>query len=166
MFLQSLLRTYLVYISSNISRLLLRSYDLLLTLQFRKHCSKILLRFERVLPNVGTIYQVPDSIGKITFQTRSLLTKVLPFTFLLYALDTLSFCLFIISSARSLSSSKSTNSFIINSQYTLGGMSACLCILTDCKHISIGSTASCPNVNWKGVVFVASFGDVRQAQSA
>src|SRR3954471_8950525 len=106
------------------------------------------------------------STGKITFQTKSLLIKVLPFTFLLYALDTLSFCLFVISNARSLSSSRSTNSFIINSQYMLGGIYACLCIKTDCKYISTGSTASCPNVNWKGVVFVASFGDVRQAQSA
>src|SRR4051812_26652763 len=104
-------------------------------------------------------------MGNITFQTKSLLLKVLPFTFLLYALDTLSFCLFIISNARSMSSSRSTNSFIINSQYMLGGISVCLCIRTDCKYISTGSTASCQNVNWNGVVFVASFGDVRQAQS-
>src|SRR3954463_4847465 len=105
-------------------------------------------------------------MGKITFQTKSLLINVLPFTFLLYALDTLSFCLFIISNARSLSSSRSTYSFIINSQYMFGGISAYLWIRTDCKYISTGSTASCPNVNWKGAVFVASFGDVRHAQSA
>src|SRR4051812_16927112 len=78
-------------------------------------------------------------MGKINFQTKSLLINVLPFTFLLYALDTLSFCLFIISNARSLSSSKSTNSFIINSQYMFGGISPCLWIRTACKYISTGA---------------------------
>src|ERR1051325_4939021 len=73
------------------------------------------------------------SMGNMTFHTRLLTLNVLPFTLLLYALTTLSFCLISISNACSLTSSNSINSFIIISQYNEDGRSYCLWIRTDCR---------------------------------